>query len=272
MDRYRLIGAIVFIYLGLLVQYPAPTMIFSLVILILYLIIRFVPYARATVFSNNSDEYQRRQSRLAALGAASMFLAPYRDIWRDLRLSNKFCSVSLSHDGNRIVVKEKKNDYTNFQNSFAVLYSKYSTAELWDIICLNFNYSTTYNELKENCKFLFDATISELDTGTSSYYAPKQAVKEYTKITETTSTKANKVDVNNASEIELTALPGISIVMSKRIIKKREEIRGFKNINEFFIFIKVKPHMEEQLRKIVCVEKMKGSVKIERFKERKLDI
>ena len=272
MSRFRLIASIVLMYVMLLMEYPMPTIVTSLVIIVAYFIIKSLPSANSPAFSIN---YEARNSRLVALETAAMFLAPYKDIWRDLRLSNKFCSVSLAHDGSRITVKEKINDYTKIQKSFRIISSKrYSNAKLWDIICLNFDYSTTYHELKEKCQILYEASISEnVQEDNSTYKA--NAVNAYSKTAETlrpTNKNATKVDVNNASEIELTALPGISIVMSKRIIKKREEIRGFKNLNEFFLFIKVKPHMEEQLRGLVCVEKMKGSLKIERFKERKLDL
>ena len=81
-----------------------------------------------------------------------------------------------------------------------------------------------------------------------------------------------KIDINNCSEVELTALPGISIVMSKKIIKKREEIGGFKNTNDFFLFLKLKPHMQKQLENLICVNKMKGLIKIEKNKERSVDL
>ena len=84
--------------------------------------------------------------------------------------------------------------------------------------------------------------------------------------------KKEKLDVNNASEVELTALPGISIVVAKKIIKRREEINGFKNVNEFLEFTQLKPHMQTQLKELICVNKMKGSIKIKRYEERKLDL
>ena len=81
-----------------------------------------------------------------------------------------------------------------------------------------------------------------------------------------------KIDINNASEVEITSLPGISIVLAKKLIKKREEIGGFKNTHEVFVYLKLKPHMENQLRDLICVNKMKGSVKIEKYQERHVDL
>ena len=81
-----------------------------------------------------------------------------------------------------------------------------------------------------------------------------------------------KIDINNASEVEITSLPGISIVIAKKLIKKREEIGGFKNTHEVFVYLKLKPHMENQLKDLICVNKMKGSVKIEKYQERHVDL
>jgi DNA uptake protein ComE-like DNA-binding protein len=84
--------------------------------------------------------------------------------------------------------------------------------------------------------------------------------------------REEKLDINNASEIELTALPGISIVMAKKLVKKREEIGGFKTVNDVFVFLQIKPHMQAQLEKLICVKKIKGSVKIQLNKERSIDL
>ena len=85
--------------------------------------------------------------------------------------------------------------------------------------------------------------------------------------------EAEKIDINNSSEIELTQLPGISIVLAKKIVKKREEIGGFKNINDFFIYMKLKEHIQNRLVDLICVNKMKGSLKkLEQITERSVDL
>ena len=70
----------------------------------------------------------------------------------------------------------------------------------------------------------------------------------------------------------MTALPGISIVYSKKAIKKREEINGFKNIDDFFDFLKIKPRMREQLRDKICVKEMKGNTQVYKSVERTVDL
>ena len=80
-----------------------------------------------------------------------------------------------------------------------------------------------------------------------------------------------KIDVNNCSEFELTELPGISIVLAKRIIKRREEIGGFKRTEDFFEFLQLKEHLVKQIMTLVKAEKMCGKVIKNYNKERTID-
>ena len=60
--------------------------------------------------------------------------------------------------------------------------------------------------------------------------------------------------------------------MAKKIIKKRDEIKGFKNKNDFFNFINVKDHIKTQLADKIVITKKKGSLKQEHYTERNLDL
>ena len=60
--------------------------------------------------------------------------------------------------------------------------------------------------------------------------------------------------------------------MAKKLIKKREAIRGFEKIEDVFLFLRLKPHMENQLRNLICVNKMKGSLNLQRNSERSVDL
>ncbi len=274
MDRYRLIGSIIFLYVMLLTEYPLPTIITTIVIIAAYLIIRFAP----NIGANNKGFYNihsNRGARLAALDVAAIYLSPYTDIWRNLKLTNKNCIAILGHNGERIVVREKTHNTNAPYRTFRIIQSKrYNMQEVWNMFCLNFDYHTTYDDLVFKCKELFKVSILESYNGNTSVSSTASKIYKNNKSVienNTSNDNIKKVDINNASEIELTELPGISIVISKKIIKKREEINGFKNIHDFFMFIKVKPHMEEQLKDKICVNEMKGSLKIERFQERHID-
>ena len=203
-------------------------------------------------------------SRQTALASVRLYLAPYDNVWKNLRVSNKFCTLRLGADGKTITGTEKNG--TNNYRKFKIVESKIHTmAELWDMFCLNYDHLTSYDGLVELCN-LFRAVYVEEFIGNKSIGSRPINTESHRENSE------EKLDINNASEVEITALPGISIVLSKKLIKKREEIGGFKSVDDIFLFLKLKPHMENRLRSLICVNKMKGSIQIKRTKERSIDL
>lgn len=204
----------------------------------------------------NKAEKERRHQ---ALRRASYFLAPYKDIWRNLKLSNNYCSLKLGMDGVTITAIEKLKDPNLPYRTFKVTESRvFNEIELWNLFCLNFTYNKSFDGLLEDCN-TFRASIYQ------DIVVPKVQDSSLPKLVE-------KVDINNSSEAELTALPGVSIVISKKLIKKREEIGGFKSVEEVLMFLKLKPNITEQLRQRICVNKMKGSLIVKRNQERTVDL
>ena len=63
----------------------------------------------------------------------------------------------------------------------------------------------------------------------------------------------SKININMATEDEITDLPGISAIMAKKIIKFRETTRLFESIDDFIKTMKIKPHFEQQIRLCICV-------------------
>lgn len=205
-------------------------------------------------------------SRMAALDAVRLYLAPHNSIWKNLRVSNKFCTLRLGSDGNTITGSEKTS--TSTYRKFKIVESKIHTmSAVWNMFCLNFDHLTSYQGLLEMCN-TFQAVYIEEIIGANN----TKPVKKETPVKTDSENPDEKLDINNATEVEITALPGISIVLSKKIIKRREEINGFKSVDELCKFLKLKPHMENQLRSLICVKKMKGSVNIQRSKERSVDL
>ncbi len=205
---------------------------------------------------------QRR--RKEALLRARVFLLPYKDIWKNLTLSNKYCSLKLKLDGKTIVGTEKKTDPYLPYRTFRITASQvFDNNELWNLFCVNFSHNKSYEGLLEDCN-RFQVSLYE-DIITPQLPKPVQP-------TVVNGETVAQIDINNCSEAELTALPGISIVIAKKIIKKREEIGGFKNVADFLLFVKLKPNVSKQLEPKVCVNKMKGSLKIQRNSERTLDL
>ncbi len=256
MYRYsylRLALSLIAIIIYLFLRHPMFAIICSILIVGGYVL--FTKVRETTII--DEGKVLRRE---AALRAARIYLNPYQDIWKNLRLSNKYCSIRLGGDGHTITVKEHLKESSRCR-SFRIIETRvHSFEDLWNMFCTNFDNNKTYDGLLDDCR---KYKVSVIEDKIINSYVPKATKKVE---------NSKKIDINNCSEVELTALPGISIVMSKKIIKKREEIGGFKNTNDFFLFLKLKPHMQKQLENLICINKMKGIIKIEKTKERSVDL
>ena len=171
----------------------------------------------------SSYEYQNQvdnvAQRTAALAQAQIFLAPYKDIWRDLRLSNKYCSITLDHDGVTIKCVEKVYPYRKMQ---VINSNLHTPEELWNMFCIYFSYNKSYNGVIEDCeRFRVSYAGDGRDNIVSQNFKPKDRnINTKTKKLEESQKQIEPLDINNCSEIELTSLPGISIVLAKKTIKK----------------------------------------------------
>ena len=226
-------------------------------------------YRNHMIIRNNIEaNNEKRNRRIFALKTAALFLSPYHDIWNNLRIGNKYCYAVLKGGTIRCY---KKGDV---QIYFYVKSSGISATQddLWDSLCLMFEYNTSYRGLLEffnryKCGIIESEKSKSYNSGYGTYNTQTATKQNFEKLNPIT-----KIDINNCSEIEMTALPGINVIMSKRAIKKREEIGGFKKIEDFFLYLHIKPHIEKQLREKICINKMKGSVKILRNSERSVDL
>lgn len=260
--------------LGLILSVVAPRQAGQIIASVFIFCLAIAPSAFSTknrfnrVSGNSFTFGSEAEQRRAALNEAKIFLAPYQDIWRDLRLSNKYISLILEHDGVTIRCIEKVKPFRKLQITQSHIHTP---QELWNMFCIYFSYNKSYQGVVEDCQRFHASTIESGGIETTPSLAPYgDRVKEVAHEKEPEPVY-EKLDINNCSEIELTALPGISIVISKKVINRREEIGGFKNVDEFFSFIKLKPHMENQLRKRIKVEKMKGSLYTKKHSERSVD-
>ncbi len=223
-------------------------------------------YSSFSDLSINNPTYiqqSQKELRIKALNNVKIFLSPFNDIWRDLRISNKYCSLKLTND-KIIIGTEKVDNESEFYNTFIITKSKiYSVDEIWNLFCSTYDYNTSYKRLLELCG-LYEIDCLKQQLKNSNFNPSKE---QHTAINQ-----KNKIDINNCSEIEMTELPGISIVLSKRAIKKREEIGGFKNIDEFFEYLKIESRKQERLKNLICINKMQGNIKISLKKERQIDL
>lgn len=253
--RIRLITSLIVAIIYCFIEFPIPTIVISVVGILCY--VAYTYYSRKNVVVQGL--INRRKS---ALYSARIFLGRYDDIWNNLRLSNSYCYLSLV-DEMTIIGTEKNADGGSYR-SFKVLQSNvHDWVEVWNLFCINFSHNKTYDGLVEDCR-RFKLVIEEK--------VIEMPVKNFIQKKEENILPQNLVDINNASESDLTALPGISVIMAKKAIKRREEIGGFKSVDDFFLYLNIKPHMQEQLIKLICIKEMQGRKSLEQYNERNIDL
>lgn len=249
-QSFRLIIGLIACFIMLFRLAPVPTLITFAAILLAFLFFRlYMPHKTA--------ENGRTARREAALRKAKVFLAPYDDIWRDLRLSNSYCYLTLGIDGMTIEGFEKNRNSNAFR-TFRVLKSNvHNWEELWNMFCKSFSYNKSYDGLLEDCK-RFKLVVEEKLLEKTPEPAPP--VKNIP-----------KTDINNCTEKDITALPGVNSIMAKKAVKRREETGGFKSIDEFFALLKLKPHMQEQLRDLIYAGQVPEKKEEKNSSERRVD-
>ena len=255
--------------------------------LIFFEFLCFGLYVLYNRYENGPAETVESFRRKEALRIAKIFLSPYTDIWSNLKLSNKYCYLKLGSTPYEIHAVEKVMPYREFFISESKVHSY---EELWNMFCKSFTHNVTYKGLVE-LSGTFKAVVTETVSPSTEYYSEYQhptrtegefAVKPIDGNLDTRKMRTEplyktniheqqKLDINNCSEIELTELPGISIVMAKKAVRKREEIGGFKNIDDFMLYLKLKPHMQRQLMDKIVANKKKGRIVEQRSSERQID-
>lgn len=234
----------------------------------------------------------QRQRRIS-LYKARAFLAPYKNIMGNHTLSNKYCTVKFTNKNreNRFFcISKLHSKKDNILPYFEVvvmenLSKSFPTAnECFDALCNNFSYNTKLDDLHAifakshnsyNNYILNDSAyipFSETKLETSEL---AQFVKETKKKRETLQSIINNqieiININNASEAELTALPGINVIQAKKIINFRDYEREFSSVDDFFKVMKIKKHFHEQLKARIKVEPVKKKIN-KRTNERIIDI
>ena len=244
---------------------------FILILFMLILVVWYNLFKRSFTILNNPSlleqffmyvikKVKQRNSRILALKRAERYIQPYENIFSNLFLSNKFCTIKLDAKNKLIKLRSKVyNEYGAKLCTTAYLFKKGDENECFNHLCLFFGYKTTYEEsfeiIKEyaSCKTEVVEKQEKVEEISPSFEQPKEQPVVKTIIERDFS---EKIDINNSSESELIGLPGINIVLAKKIIKFREEEHQFYSVEEFLRVMKIKPHFAKQLRDLVIVKKI----------------
>lgn len=108
--------------------------------------------------------------------------------------------------------------------------------EMFDNICALFNERSTYDGINTILKgqFFVNEIDNEGENDVENVNIPSKTVE--------------LININSATEKELTDLPGLSIIHAKNIIRYRTEHNGFKTLEEFYDAIKINSHFQNQLK------------------------
>lgn len=129
----------------------------------------------------------------------------------------------------------------------------------FDEICTSFTERANYSGIIEVLKNRF--SVQETKPA-AKVLTPKPAVTEEDKpIKLTVRDNKIKIDINSADEKEMAKLPGISIIIAKKIIKYRTLHNGFKTLEEFYREMKIKPHFQTKLNDLICIYRTKTAQK-----------
>ena len=74
---------------------------------------------------------------------------------------------------------------------------------------------------------------------------------EFVEMGEVLSKESKQIDVNNATASEISILPGINIVMAKKIVEFRDTNGLFKNEEDFFKVANVKEHFIPKIKAMI---------------------
>lgn len=224
---------------------------FRVLFVIIYIVVRILnSQIRRDIWGNTSylpdmnrtglsDFVRLSLRRRSAFKQCRRFLTKRKNTYK---LKNNY--VTVVYDTENKVIKcfdksIKKRTATiewYMQNSFELNYIDNEFEETFDSICALFNERATYDGIVSTFKsqFKVDETCQNNEKEIENVNIPHTSGKMF--------------NVNEASEQELTDLPGLSIVHAKKIIKYREKHDGFSSLDELFKTIKINSHFQEQLK------------------------
>lgn len=215
--KMRLIGTAIALLILLFTMFPIPSIVISVVCIFSY--VCFTYFSKKNVVDSGTTS-----RRKAALYAAKAFLGHYDDIWSNLKLSNQYCYISMI-DEMTIIGVEKNPDGGDYRTFKVVKSNVHDWIELWNMFCINFSYNKTYEGLIEDCRRYNLVVDEKLWKCLKTKIIPAKIKPE----------AGNLVDINNASEEEIAALPGISVIMAKKSIKKEKKLTVLKISMSFCI-------------------------------------
>ena len=213
-------------------------------------------------FSDSSSRMRIRKARdkenLSYLLNKRLLIIRSWDYY-ELRNKNIIITYDFERKYMKIYDRETKGRYSviDWAKQIKSVYAnQYMLEDTFYYLCSIFCESFTYYGVMNNLSKFYDPVET----------LPPIKEKKENKIIET----IEQLDINSATEKEITSLPGVNIVAAKKVIHYRDIHGGFKTREEFFKVAKIKEHFIEKIKpQIVVRDYIK---KEEAEEERILDI
>ena len=223
------------------------------------------PYGTSDVATNTSDYLQGKIKQWLALRRVKQYLTRYSNTYA---LKNRNVSFSYNYSIMQfscINLKSRKESFKiNFtdnkeNNQFSYLDDtllKNAFRESFNQVCAFYDANTSYEQifsyLSENYRI---EVQKKQEKETKSVYSEKSQSPQYVDDYFKDTIPKKLIDINTATQEEIAKLPGINIVMAKKIIIARDDIGGFLSKQEFYERFKIKPHFQSQMDKVIWFSK-----------------
>ena len=130
----------------------------------------------------------------------------------------------------------------NFDNTFD---------KVFDSICISFDESSNYGGILQVLKANFNPVKEILESDNKPKIQNAEAI-EIPNDKKSSNTK--KININHISEEELANLPGINIVIAKKIIRRINLKGDYSSLEDVYKEMKIKKHFQQKLNDLLCAE------------------
>ena len=244
-------------------------LIFFIVVFIIQLLFGFGPtnyrygYRRGSNYNNYYDSVENirfgsfikcKLRRSRALRKCRAFCQKSRNI---IKLKNSKVIIIFDTKNKKISLIDKITE-----NKFATVLWKDQTLsylneidnifeQTFDDICFSFTKDANYNGILDVLRSNFKVQEANIDQSTTQNIRQEQPK---------TPDNYTLIDINSASVDKIAKLPGINIILAKRIVKYRDKKGGIESKEELFKEFKIKEHFQKDLENKITFSKLQETI------------
>lgn len=136
--------------------------------------------------------------------------------------------------------------------------------QVFDGIFTSFDNNASYDGILKVLKANFSVIQETKEDLTSSNLVKEESID--------TPDFANRLNINSATEEELAQMPGINIVLAKKIVNRVNSKGNYYSLDEMFREMKIKQHFQDKLKKMICAKPAEHKIQIKNNNDRIIDI